>query len=871
MSKTVIGGKWQKSKGTRTMTDSNVNKAVESQRDGDFSFACHSFRGNKKMEHDDGLSYTIVDGSMAEVIIPYRDLEDAYANEGPSDMEEALRLDVEDIEKELNSRDMVVDDGSDITNGNIVDHVFVDEPSENGDGGENLFVDDPTEHFDNPVEHNEELCIGKYFANANAAYEFYNNYARNMGFSVRKSKVERSRKRKEGMDVDGDVLSRMYVCSREGFKDCKDKRQEGKDVTRRADSRVGCPARLRVKSSEGGLVVDQFISAHNHSLVEPAEIYRLRSHQWLSDLVVQIANTLDDCGIGMATIYEVVKSMSGGASKVGLPELAFKNFMKRQNQKFLGMDLKKLIEYLHHSKLCDPQFFCKMATTDDGTVRGIFWVDGTARAAYHVFGDVVVFDTTYKKNRYHFPFGPFTGVNHHGQSILFGCGLVADETIESFIWLFSTWLKAMGDRPPVAIITDQCPSLLRAIPHVFPRAKHRYCSWHVQKHCMEHLSHLYGTSQSFKQDFGRCIYGSKTEIEFETRWQELLVNYNLVEHAWLKKMYEQRVHWVPLYLRGTFFAGMSSTQRSEGMNYYFRGYFKQSIPLYKFARQYERAVERRREREASSNFACINTNPPLLVGSPLEVHASKVYTRKIFEIFKKHWSAALGLTASLMEVHGQKQKYLVGPFDVPEEYKCEVWYDLDAGVVTCSCKLFEFMGLLCKHILRVFHKTDLKEIPSQYLLKRWTKDARHYLSSHKEVSDGGFGSVTSMWAFQDAVRRLIATISGSQEACDSATVALGIVNQKILQAMGESNSQTFGVDPQPSANATHDLYRNLHIPMDVVTKGRPNESRSKHPMEMTSGRKNRCGNCKELGHNKSTCKKVVSASANDFNGQCNEE
>ncbi|XP_043710392.1 protein FAR1-RELATED SEQUENCE 5-like [Telopea speciosissima] len=300
---------------------------------------------------------------------------------------------------------------------------------------------------------------------------------------------------------------------------------------------------------------------------------------------------------------------------------------------------------------------------------------------------------------------------------------------------------------------------------------------------MEYLSHFYGTSQSFKQDFGKCIYSSKTEIEFETCWQELLVNYNLVEHAWLKKMYEQRVHWVPLYLRGTFFAGMSSTQRSEGMNYYFYSYFKQSIPLYKFTRQYERAVEGRQEREASSNFACINTNPPLLVGNPLEVHASKVYTRKIFEMFKKQWAAALVLIATLVEVHGQKKKYLVAPFDVPDEYKCEVWYDLDAGVVTCSCKLFEFMGLLCKHILRIFHKMDLKEIPSQYLLKRWTIDARHYLTSDKELSDGAFGSVTSMWVFQDAIRRLIATISGSQEACDFAIVALGIVNQKILQVV----------------------------------------------------------------------------------------
>ncbi|XP_043692704.1 protein FAR1-RELATED SEQUENCE 5-like [Telopea speciosissima] len=212
---------------------------------------------------------------MAEVIIPYRDLEDAYANEGPTEMEEALRLDVEDIENELNSSDMVVDDGNDITNGDIADHVFVDEPSEHGDGGENLFVDDPTEHFDNPVEHNEELCIGKYFANANDAYEFYNNYARKMGFSVRKSKVERSRKRKEGMNKEGDVLPRMYVCSKEGFKDCKDKRQEGKDVNHRADSRVGCPTHLWVKSVEGGLVVDQFISGHNHSLMAPVEIYWL--------------------------------------------------------------------------------------------------------------------------------------------------------------------------------------------------------------------------------------------------------------------------------------------------------------------------------------------------------------------------------------------------------------------------------------------------------------------------------------------------------------------------------------------------------------------------------------------------------------------
>ena len=45
------------------------------------------------------------------------------------------------------------------------------------------------------------------------------------------------------------------------------------------------------------------------------------------------------------------------------------------------------------------------------------------------FGDVVIFDTTYNTNRYGMIFAPLTGVNHHGQTIIFGCGFLSDETI----------------------------------------------------------------------------------------------------------------------------------------------------------------------------------------------------------------------------------------------------------------------------------------------------------------------------------------------------------------------------------------------------------------------------------------------------------
>ena len=69
---------------------------------------------------------------------------------------------------------------------------------------------------------------------------------------------------------------------------------------------------------------------------------------------------------------------------------------------------------------------------EDFHVQNIFWADARCRSAYEYFGDVVTFDTTYLTNKYDMPFAPFVGVNHHGQSILLGCGLLSSEDTKSF-------------------------------------------------------------------------------------------------------------------------------------------------------------------------------------------------------------------------------------------------------------------------------------------------------------------------------------------------------------------------------------------------------------------------------------------------------
>ncbi|KAG8372487.1 hypothetical protein BUALT_Bualt12G0071200 [Buddleja alternifolia] len=55
--------------------------------------------------------------------------------------------------------------------------------------------------------------------------------------------------------------------------------------------------------------------------------------------------------------------------------------------------------------------------------------------------------------------------------------------------------------------------------------------------------------------------------------------------------------------------------------------------------------------------------------------------------------------------------------------KHKVTTDRAKLLVTCSCKLFEFLGILCRHALRVLDLINVKmEIPSHDILKRWTKD-----------------------------------------------------------------------------------------------------------------------------------------------------
>ncbi|KAL2942736.1 Protein FAR-RED ELONGATED HYPOCOTYL 3 [Bienertia sinuspersici] len=48
--------------------------------------------------------------------------------------------------------------------------------------------------------------------------------------------------------------------------------------------------------------------------------------------------------------------------------------------------------------------------------------------------------------------------------------------------------------------------------------------------------------------------------------------------------------------------------------------------------------------------------------------------------------------------------------------------DKDKGDFSYSCKLFEFRGILCRHIIKIIEFEDINVIPERYILSRWRKD-----------------------------------------------------------------------------------------------------------------------------------------------------
>jgi len=238
------------------------------------------------------------------------------------------------------------------------------------------------------------------------------------------------------------------------------------------------------------------------------------------------------------------------------------------------------LEYLKNNQIEDPTFFYAIEIDEeDGRIANFFWADGQSIMDYACFGDAVSFDTTFKTNKFEMPFAPILGTNHHKQTIIFGAALIFNETIESFVWLFETFLTTMSGKHPSTIFIDQDAAMAGAVAYVFPNIIHRLCLFHIYVNAAKHLGHvIHKHPDKFLPDFKRCVYKDRSEAIFIQKWNELLSEYKLEDNEWRKNLYDLRKKWAAVY-RDSFTTDMNSTQRSEGMNNVFKKRFRRRLGL----------------------------------------------------------------------------------------------------------------------------------------------------------------------------------------------------------------------------------------------------------------------------------------------------
>lgn len=183
----------------------------------------------------------------------------------------------------------------------------------------------------------------------------------------------------------------------------------------------------------------------------------------------------------------------------------------------------------------------------------------------------------------------------------------------------------MSDCPPTAIITDQDKAMKNAIEIVFPNARHRWCIWHILKKVPQKLGG-YKEHEDMSFDILEVVFDSLTREDFEENWGSFIKKYNLESNEWLVGLYDERHRWVPTFVKDVFWAGMSSTQRSESMHSFFDGYINSKTTLKQFVEQYENALAKKVEKEIEADSSSLHSYIPCLSQYEFEQQFQSTYT-----------------------------------------------------------------------------------------------------------------------------------------------------------------------------------------------------------------------------------------------------
>jgi len=221
------------------------------------------------------------------------------------------------------------------------------------------------------------------------------------------------------------------------------------------------------------------------------------------------------------------------------------------------------------------------------------------------------------------------------------------------------------------------------------------------------------------------MQGSDSEEDFKESWTAMIQEYKLQDNSWLIDLYTFHRKWCSAFNKDTFDGGINSSQWGEVSSNILNGISDENTSLTRFALLLEKVVKDLRRNESEEDFRCSQTAPVRAIKhSTVLKQAAESYTQRIYKLFEAEFLDGCGATSC----HETSSGGNLLRFGITMQGRgSKVWdvvLDTSTMEISCGCRKFERMGLLCSHALKVFTLQNVDTIPEKYVLKRWTKDAR---------------------------------------------------------------------------------------------------------------------------------------------------
>ncbi|XP_016512038.1 putative protein FAR1-RELATED SEQUENCE 10 [Nicotiana tabacum] len=556
--------------------------------------------------------------------------------------------------------------------------------------------------------------VGQIFKSDDEAFEYYSNFARKNGFSIRKARSTESQNL--------GIYRRDFVCYRSGFNQPR-KKANVEHPRDRKSVRCGCDAKLYLtKEIVDGVAqwyVSQFSNVHNHELLEDDQVRLLPAYRKIQEADQERILLLSKAGFPVNRIVKVLE-LEKGVQPGHLPfiEKDVRNFVRtckktvQENDALITEkrenDLFELLEACKASQQKDEGFIYSFTTDDNGRVENIAWSYGHSLRAYSFFGDVMTFDTTYRSITYNMVLGVLFGIDNNGNAIFLGCVLLQDETSQSFSWALQSFVRFMRGKQPETIVTDIDSGLRDAIASEMPNTKHVICLWQVLSKLSSWFSLPLGLQYpDFKSEFDMLCRLENVE-DFEHQWNHLVARFGVGSDKHIALLLSYRTSWPISYTRNFFLARTMTIEYWKLIETFMKNILSPQSSLLLFFEQVGLA----------SNFGNHNKEKRLYMPAktclPLEEHARSVLTPYAFNVMQHE--IMLSMQYAITEM--ANSSYLARHYKKMEAECLVIWIPEDEEV-HCSCKEFEHSGILCRHSIRMLVSKNYFQIPAKYFPLRW--------------------------------------------------------------------------------------------------------------------------------------------------------